>query len=126
MPLPDPSTLRFPGAVDRSQSLSLVGVSLSVIKELALIHVPKPWMVPGKATCNMAAFSVVLSPQSFPTLSPLPFSSSSPSSARLGNRIIYIPVVKTSGLINKCLSFSWGVRPLLPPVLKIPSFFGSP
>lgn len=70
---PDPSILRFPGAVDRSQRFLSGGVSPSVIKELALIHVPKPWMVPGKATCNLAAFSVLLSPSVFPHSLSSPF-----------------------------------------------------
>lgn len=31
-----------------------------------------------------------------------------PFSARLGNKVTYVPIVKTSGLTNKCLSFLLG------------------
>lgn len=85
-------------------------------------------MVPAKATWDLVAFSVFslfLSVSAFlsPSISvsvslslclslclcPLClFCAHLPFSARLGNRVTYIPIVKTSGLTNKCLFFLLG------------------
>lgn len=49
-----------------------------------------------------------------------------PICARLGNRVIYIPIVKTSGLTNKCLFFLLGGEASFASYPEMPSYFRAP
>lgn len=54
------------------------------------------------------------------------YSTHLPICARLGNRVIYIPIVKTSGLTNKCLFFLLGGEASFASYPEMPSYFGAP